>query len=112
MSTIRNAVQLIGNLGKDPELKELSNGKSMVKVSLATSDYYISAAGEKVQQTQWHNLVAFGKNAQFMEKYLHKGNEVAVKGKLTYRTFEDKEGNQRMVTEVFVNDILSLSRNK
>ena len=112
MSTIRNAVQLIGNLGKDPEVKTLANGKTLAKVSLATNDYYISATGEKVQQTQWHNLVAFGKTAQFLEKYLQKGAEVAVQGKLTYRTYEDKEGVQKKVTEVFVNDILSLSRNK
>jgi len=112
MSTIRNAVQLIGNLGKDPEVKTLANGKTVAKVSLATNDYYISSTGEKVQQTQWHYLVAFGKPAQFIEKYLNKGAEVAVQGKLTYRTYEDKEGVQKMITEVFVNEILSLSRNK
>jgi single-strand DNA-binding protein len=110
MSTIRNAVQLIGNLGKDPEVKSLDNGKTVANVSLATSDYYLSASGEKVEQTQWHHLVAWGKTAQYMEKYLQKGANVAVKGKLTHRTFEDKEGNQRMVTEVLVNEILSLSR--
>lgn len=110
MNTIRNSVQLIGHLGKDPEVKALANGKSLAKCSLATNDYYLSANGEKQQQTQWHNLVAFGKNAQFMEKFLQKGAEVAVHGKLTYHTYEDKEGKQRMITEVFVNEILSLSR--
>jgi single-strand DNA-binding protein len=110
MSTIRNAVQLIGNLGKDPEVKTLTNGKTLAKVSIATNDYYTSSTGEKVQQTQWHNLVAFGKSAQFMEKYLQKGAEVAVQGKLTYHTYEDKEGKQRMSTEIFVNEIVSLSR--
>jgi single-strand DNA-binding protein len=81
-------------------------------VSLATNDYYISASGEKVQQTQWHNLVAFGKTAQFLEKYLQKGAEVAVQGKLTYHTYEDKAGVQKMITEIFVNEILSLSKSK
>lgn len=108
MNTLRNKVQLIGNLGNDPEVKQLESGKSLAKLALATNEYYTNQKGEKVQDTQWHNLVAWGKTADLVEKYLKKGSEVAVEGKLTSRSYEDKEGKKKYITEVVVNEILML----
>ena len=113
MKNLRNKVQLIGNLGKDPEVKQLESGKILAKLSLATSENYKNADGEKVTDTQWHNLVAWGKTAQIAEQYLKKGNKIAIEGKLINRTYEDKEGVKRYVTEVLVSEILMLgSKNK
>ena len=113
MKNLRNKVQLIGNLGKDPEVKQLESGKTLAKFSLATSENYKNADGEKVTDTQWHNLVAWGKTAQIAEKYLKKGNKIAIEGKLINRSYEDKEGIKRYVTEVLVSEILMLgSKNK
>src|SRR5687767_5812508 len=103
MSTLRNSIQLIGHLGKDPETKTLSSGKTLAKVSMATSDFFTNPEGEKVQVTQWHNIVAFGKSADFIAKYLKKGDEVAVNGKLQYNSYEDKEGVKRTSAEILVN---------
>ena len=112
MTAIRNQVQLIGNLGKKPEMKDLGNGKQLVTFSLATSDYYLDNKGERKQQTQWHNCVAWGKTAQIIDKYLDKGSEIALNGRLVYRQYEDKEGNKRYITEVVANEILMLSGKK
>lgn len=108
MQNLKNKVHLIGNLGMDPEIKKLENGSSLAKFSLATSDSYKNKDGEKVKETQWHNLVAWGPRAEFTEKYLKKGQEVAVEGKLTHRTYEDKEGKKMYITEVIVNDVQML----
>ena len=108
MLNLKNRVQLIGNLGMDPEVKHLESGKTMAKISIATNDTYKNQKGEKVTDTQWHNLVAWGKTAEIAEKYLKKGSEVAVEGKLTSRSYEDKEGTKKYITEVVVNEILML----
>lgn len=108
MSTLRNKVQLIGNLGQDPEVVKLESGKNLVKFSLATNETYKNQQGEKVTETQWHNLVAWGKTAEIIEKYLTKGKEVAVEGKLTYRNYEDKSGVKRYLTEIVVTDLQML----
>ena len=108
MNTLRNKVQLIGNLGQNPEVKELNGGKKVAKFSLATNATYRNKAGEKVTDTQWHNLVAWGKTADIIEKYLKKGSEVAVEGKLLNRNYTDKEGVKRYVTEVQVSELLML----
>jgi len=110
MNTLRNKVQLIGNLGQTPEVKELNGGKKVAKFSLATNETYRNKAGEKVTDTQWHNLVAWGKTADIIEKYLKKGSEVAVEGKLLNRNYTDKEGVKRYVTEVQVNELLMLGK--
>ena len=110
MSSLRNSVQLIGHLGKDPEVKQLESGRFVGKVSIATNDIYKNAKGEKVIETQWHNLVVWGKNAENMQKILHKGDEVAIQGKLTHRSYEDKEGITKYVTEIVVNEFVKLSR--
>lgn len=105
MSTLRNSVQLIGNLGNDPEIVNLESGRKLAKFSLATNETYKNQQGEKVTETQWHNLVVWGKTAEIAEKYLAKGREVAVNGKLTYRNYEDKNGVKRYITEIVVNDL-------
>ena len=108
MSTLRNKVQLIGNLGNNPEIITLESGKKVAKFSIATNENYKNAQGEKVTDTQWHNIVAWNKTADIIEKYLEKGNEVALKGKLTSRTYETKEGEKRYITEIVCNEILML----
>ncbi|MEO6902038.1 MAG: single-stranded DNA-binding protein [Bacteroidia bacterium] len=106
MSALRNKVQLIGNLGMDPEIKTLDGDKKLAKMSLATNESYKNAKGEKVTETQWHNLIAWGKTADIIEKYLKKGSEVAIEGKLINRTYTDKEGIKKYITEIQVNELL------
>tara|TARA_A100000171_G_C2135617_1_gene149954 strand:- start:2884 stop:3216 length:333 start_codon:yes stop_codon:yes gene_type:complete len=110
MSSLKNKVQLIGNLGDDPEIKVLENGTKLAKFSLATNDKYKNAKGEKVEETQWHNLVAWGKVAEIVEQYTSKGKQIAIEGKLQYNTYEDKEGNKRYSAEIKVNEILLLGK--
>ena len=108
MNTLRNKVQLIGNLGTNPEIRSFDNGKTVARFSLATSDSYQDANGKKISETQWHNLVAWGGLAKIIEKYLTKGSEVAVEGKLTHRTYEDKDGNKKYFTEIVLHDMVML----
>lgn len=112
MNALRNKVQLIGNLGMDPEIKTLDGGKKLAKMSLATNETYKNAKGEKVTETQWHNLIAWGKTAEICEKFLKKGGEIALEGKLINRNYTDKEGIKRYVTEVEVHEILMLDARK
>jgi len=109
MNTLRNKVQLIGNLGANPEIRSFDNGKTVARFSLATTDSYQDATGKKISETQWHNLVAWGGLAKIIEKYLIKGSEVAVEGKLTHRTYEDKDGNKKYFTEVVLHDMVMLN---
>ncbi len=108
MYALKNKVQLIGNLGNAPEVKTLESGKKMARFSVATSESYRNAKGEKVTETQWHNLVAWGKLADIVEKFLTKGKEVAIEGKLINRSYSDKEGNKKYITEIQVNELLML----
>lgn len=108
MSTLKNSVRLQGHLGADAEIKTTANGKKLAKFSLATNAHYTNAQGEKVKETQWHNLIVWGKQADFASKYLLKGKEIAVSGKLTNNQFTDKDGNKRYSTEVVVDEILLL----
>lgn len=110
MYALKNKVQLIGNLGNNPEIKTLDSGKKMAKFSVATNETYRNAKGEKVVETQWHNLIAWGKVAEIAEKYLHKGSEVALEGKLINRSYNDKDGNKKYITEVQVNELLLLGK--
>jgi len=110
MNTLRNKVQLIGHLGKDPEIVNLESGKTLAKFSIATNESYKNANGEKVENTYWHNIVAWGRTAQIAEKYLVKGKEVAIEGKLTNRAWDDKDGNNRYTTEVVCNELLMLGK--
>jgi single-strand DNA-binding protein len=107
--SLRNKVTLIGRTGKDVEIVKLQNG-IIAKVSLATSDHYTNAKGEKVEETQWHNLVAFGKTAEIMQKYVNKGDEIAVEGKITYNSYEDKEGQKRYATDIKIEELVLLEK--
>lgn len=108
MSTLKNKVQLLGNLGNEPEMITLESGKKLVKFSIATNETYKNANGEKVTDTQWHNIIAWNKTAEIVEKYLQKGNEVMIEGKLTSRSYETKEGEKRYITEVVCNELVML----
>tara|TARA_R110000868_G_scaffold128304_3_gene336265 strand:- start:1393 stop:1731 length:339 start_codon:yes stop_codon:yes gene_type:complete len=108
MSTLRNKVQLIGNVGQEPTIVNLESGKKLVRLSLATNEHYKNGKGENQTDTNWHNLVAWGKTANFIEKYVTKGKEIAIEGKLTNRSFEDKDHVKRFITEVVVSEILLL----
>ena len=110
MNTLKNKVQLIGNLGNDPEIITLENGKKLAKFSLATNEYYKDADGQKQTKTEWHNLIAWNKTAEIIEKYVSKGKEIAIEGKLTNRSWDDKEGNKRYITEVIVNEVVIFSK--
>jgi single-strand DNA-binding protein len=109
---LRNNVRLIGRLGQDPEVRETANGKKMAHLSIATSEVYKNEKGEKVTETQWHNLVAWGKQVETIAKYLKKGNEVAIDGKLHSRNYTDKDGIKRYVTEIMVDDFLMIGGKK
>ncbi len=109
MINLRNRVQLIGNLGNDPEIKELDNGKKVARFSIATNDSYKNAEGEKITSTQWHNIVAWDTNASIAERFLKKGREVAIEGRLTHRSYDDREGTTKYITEIIVNEILLLN---
>lgn len=111
MNTLKNKVQLIGNVGQEPIITTLESGKKVVRLSLATNENYKNGNGEKQTDTNWHNIVAWGKTAGIIEKYVNKGKEVAVEGKLTSRSYEDKEGVKRYVTEVVVSEILLMDSN-
>ncbi|AZJ34706.1 single-stranded DNA-binding protein [Tenacibaculum singaporense] len=108
MNALKNRVQLIGNLGNTPEIITLESGKKLAKFAIATNETYKNSQGEKITDTQWHNVVAWNKTAEIIEKYLEKGKEVMIEGKLTSRSFEDKEGNKRYITEVICNELLML----
>ena len=105
--SIRNKVTLIGHTGKEVEIINFENGK-LAKVTLATNDFYTNAKGEKIEETQWHNLVVNGKLADVMEKYVTKGKEIAVEGKIQYKTYEDKDGVKRYSTEIRVEELMLL----
>ncbi len=110
MYTLKNNVQLIGRLGNAPEIKNFDNGKKLANISLATNESYKNAKGEKVEETQWHRCVAWGKIAEIAEKYTAKGSEIAVTGKLVHNTYEDKNGEKRTATEIQINELLLLGK--
>ena len=109
MFNISNSVQLIGRLGQDPEVKILNEDRKMARFSLATNESYKNAEGERVENTTWHNLVAWGPKAAFVEQYLQKGREVAIEGRLTHRSYVNKDGIQKSTTEIVLNEIKLLS---
>lgn len=108
MYSLRNKVQLIGNLGKAPEIKNTDAGKKWARFSVATDETYTNNKGEKVKETQWHNVVAWGKIAEVVEQYLDKGSEIAIEGKLIHRDYTDKEGNKKYISEIQLNEMLML----
>ena len=110
MNTMKNRVQLIGNVGQDPEIKNLEGGKKLANISIATNDSYTNDKGERITDTQWHRLTAWGNTAEIIEKYVTKGKEIAVIGKLTYRNYDDKNGEKRYVTEITINELQLLGK--
>lgn len=110
MNAIKNKVQLIGFLGQVPDVKTIGDGKKVAHLSVATNETYKNAKGERITETQWHSVVAWGKLAEIAEKYLVKGTEVAIEGKLINRNYTDKQGVKRYVTEVQANELLILTK--
>ena len=110
MNALRNKVQLIGNLGQDPEIVMLDSGSKLARFSVATNETYRNGKGEKVTETQWHNVVAWGKTADIVENYLAKGKEVAIEGKLIHRSYENKEGEKRFISEIRCSELLMLGK--
>jgi single-strand DNA-binding protein len=108
MNAVKNKVQLIGNLGNNPEVIVLDSGKKLAKFSLATNETYKNSLGEKVTETQWHSIVAWNKTADIIENFLEKGSEVLIEGKLTYRSYENETGEKKYITEIKCNELLML----
>ena len=109
MTSLKNSVQLIGRLGNEPTVRNFESGKKMASFSMATNETYTNNKGEKVEETQWHNIVVWGKKAETVEKYLRKGSEVAIEGRLINRSYE-KEGEKKYITEINLNDFLMLDK--
>lgn len=109
-TSMQNSVRLTGFLGNDPEIVKFGDNKSLARVSLATSDYYKNKNGEWITETQWHNLVMWGKQAEIAERQLMKGQELSIEGKLVNRSYEDKNGVMRYVCEVVVNSLTAFPR--
>jgi single-strand DNA-binding protein len=107
---MKNRVQLIGRVGQDPEVKTLEGGKKLAHITIATSDVYIKENGDKVEQTEWHRITAWGKTAEILEKFVTKGREIGIEGKLTHRSYDDKNGEKRYITEVVANEVLLLGK--
>ncbi|WP_136669091.1 single-stranded DNA-binding protein [Flavobacterium sp. H122] len=110
MNALRNKVQLIGHVGQEPEIKILEGGKKLAKLTLATNEVYYNDKKEKVTETQWHSITAWGKTAEIIESFVNKGKEIMIEGKLTYNNWEDKNGDKRSSTEVVVSELLLLGK--
>lgn len=109
MNTLKNKVQLIGNLGFDPEVREIAKGRKVARISVATNDRFTNADGEKVTNTQWHTVVAWGRTAEMVERLLRKGTQIALEGKLVHRSYEGRDGQKRYVTEIVLSDFQLLA---
>lgn len=109
MNTMKNRVQLIGHVGNDPEVRTYE-GRKVANLNIATNEKYTNNKGEKVEQTEWHRIVAWGSTAEIIEKFVTKGKEIAIEGKLSNRSYDDKEGNKRYITEVVVSDVMLLGK--
>jgi single-strand DNA-binding protein len=107
---MKNSVQLIGHVGQEPEIKTLEGGKKVATISIATNEVSYRENGDKVEQTQWHRVSAWGKTADIIEQYVTKGKEIAIEGKLTHRSYDDKDGNKKFITEVVANEVLLLGK--
>jgi single-strand DNA-binding protein len=108
MSSLANRVTLIGNLGQDPEVKTIESGKKVSRFTLATDESFKNAEGQKIKETTWHNVVAWNGLADISGKFLKKGYEVAVEGRIVYRNYEDKKGVTKYITEIVANDMVLL----
>jgi len=112
MSKTVNKVLLLGNVGKDPEIASTNGGTLVAKLSLATSERFKDKQGEWQERTEWHNLVAYARGAEILRDYVHKGSKLFIEGRLTTRSWDDKEGGKKIYrTEIVVGDISLLSDN-
>jgi single-strand DNA-binding protein len=107
---MKNSVLLMGNLGGDPVISEFSNGGKLTRLSLATHEYYRDKSGELIEKTEWHRCIAWGKLAEKINERLRKGSRIAVRGKLTYRSYEDKEGKQRTLSQIEIKEYTVLEK--
>lgn len=105
-----NKVILIGNLGKDPELRYTPNSKAVATFSLATTERWKDKEGQFQEKTEWHNIVAWGKQAEICKEYLKKGSSVYVEGRLQHRSYDDKDGNKKYITEIVARSVQMLGR--
>jgi len=112
MNKLKNRVTLIGNLGHDPEMRTLESGKKIAKFTVATSDTFKNGEGQKITETTWHNIVVWNALADFASKYLKKGGQICLEGRISYRSYEDKTGVTKYITEIVANELLPLSRAK
>lgn len=112
MNNLTNRVTLLGNLGQDPEMKLLESGKKVTRFTLATTDHYKNSEGQKVSETTWHNIVAWNGLADLAAKYLKKGSQTAVEGKIVYRSYENKNDVTKFITEIVIHDLLILRHTK
>jgi single-strand DNA-binding protein len=110
MNTLKNKVQLIGHLGAAPEVKTLDNGNTIARMRIATNETYKNAQGEKVTDTQWHTVIAWGKTAEIAGRYLGKGSEVVIEGRLTYREYTAQDGQKRTSAEIIVNELVMMDK--
>ena len=110
MTQLINNVQLIGRAGMAPEIKSFDKDRKLARFSLATNEYYYDQKGERKENTQWHNLIAWGKTAEIIEKVVTKGKELAVSGKLINRSWDDKDGTKRYITEVEIYQIMAFGK--
>ena len=110
MANMRNQVRLIGRLGKDPDVKETTTGKKLARLNLATNESYLNDKGERVSETQWHAVICWGRLATLAEKYLAKGNELAIEGKINNRSYQDKDGSRKFITEIVASDFVMLGK--
>lgn len=108
MNALRNKVQLIGRLGQDPEFRTLESGKKVARFNLATNESYKNSEGTKIDETTWHSIVVWNGLAELTSKYLTKGKEVCIEGRIIYRSYTDKNGIQRNVTEIVASDMVML----
>ena len=107
---MKNSVQLIGHVGQEPEIKNLEGGKKLANISIATNEVYYRENGDKVEKTEWHRVTAWDKIADIIERFVTKGKEIGIEGKLTHRNYDDKDGNKRYITEVIANEISLISK--
>lgn len=105
-----NKVILVGNVGRDPEVRYLDSGVAVAKFPLATSETYTNKSGDRVTNTEWHNIVIWRKLAEVVEKYVHKGQQLYLEGKISSRSYDDKEGIKRYITEVVVDNMQMLGK--
>ncbi len=112
MNTLRNQVQLIGNIGSDLSITTTKSGRSLLKFSLATNDYYVTSKGERAKETQWHRIIAWGKQAEYIVSNMSKGSHIGISGKLTYNSFEGEDGKMKYFTEIKINTVENFSKSK